>query len=422
MIKVKRYGYIDAIRGISIILVCLGHVFPMVCSGTEMNPVWRWFNIFEVGIFFAVSGYLTAVKDADGQMMSDTKNAGGESKKNAGRFGKYAWKKIQGLIWPYVTFSILALAALAIFFKCNGVPVKASLVPSLIEFVSLSGIGALWFLPTLCIASLIAYPGMRSRVAAALTVAVSIALTYSGSLINEFIYAICGGAPNVWVANIYTVIVRSLIASGFVVMGYYLMPMAQKFAKEKHGKNAACAEDCPDSDMFRISRGKIVIRRTAAFVICIAMTLVATPLTGLDFRKIEFSGQPILIFISVAAMLTGLVMLLKPVDERNSADENAGECRRGAGKLTVNILEFYGRNSLIVLATHLQWFIVDGAVRLMRTLTGNVSDMGIKYYAQSAAVLVIVLAAEYVICRLINCLVPWIVKPGTKQQQKERKI
>ena len=79
--KQNRYGWIDVIKGVSILFIMLGHVL-------QTNPVKTWFSSFHVASFFIISGFLISMQD-----------------KSQTNFKKTIKKNVI----PYLFFSILAI-------------------------------------------------------------------------------------------------------------------------------------------------------------------------------------------------------------------------------------------------------------------------------------------------------------------------
>ena len=93
----ERIGYVDAAKGLGMLLIMLGHITKYD------NPVDLWMSSFKVVIFYIMSGFL----------MSYT----GSVKKRS--FGVFMKKTLTSLAIPYVTFSILG-----IMFKVGCIYVK----------------------------------------------------------------------------------------------------------------------------------------------------------------------------------------------------------------------------------------------------------------------------------------------------------
>ena len=389
----KRIRYIDAMRGISIILVCLGHIFPAVY--VEMHPFWQWFNTFEVGIFFAISGYVMAVTGTMSMSEKTFPAVGGRIEKltgqdEAGRveapvvrdtavrtdsFGRYAWKKATGILWPYLTFSVLAFLVRIVYYIGNGTFTPDLLAIMGKEILTGSGIGALWFLPALFLGSLLAYPAMRSRIVGILIVLAAVALTYLAQPLLTLVSGINGGNIPQSVGTVCMVLIRSVIAGGIMVTGYAMAPVTERIAGLKRSA------------------------RLAVILGCLAVSVAVMPFAELDFRPLAFVKAPVLMFVDVLAMLVVLVFFCRWLESLRD------------GKTGIfTVLEFFGKNSVIILGTHLEWFLVNvlsaGAVAVF----GQISGIDVLYYIRCTFVLALLLLLEYGIIRLINSSAPWLAK------------
>lgn len=126
----ERIGYVDAAKGLGMLLIMLGHITKYD------NPVDLWMSSFKVVIFYIMSGFL----------MSYT----GSVKKRS--FGVFMKKTLTSLAIPYVTFSILG-----IMFKVGCIYVKEKPIKKITKVfweylwdsVFLAGINSMWFLPTI---------------------------------------------------------------------------------------------------------------------------------------------------------------------------------------------------------------------------------------------------------------------------------
>lgn len=83
----ERIAYMDAARGLAILCVVLGHLYPG-------DGIVQYISSFHVPVFFILSGLLMAARD------------GWKTQ----RLTEFAAKKAKRLLYPYATFSALNLA------------------------------------------------------------------------------------------------------------------------------------------------------------------------------------------------------------------------------------------------------------------------------------------------------------------------
>ena len=159
----NRLDYIDAVKGIGILLVVLGHNLQGVPSVTS------WIYSFHMPLFFIVTGYLEAHKRAHETIEKP--------------ISEYICGKALTLLWPYLTFSILNLIWLVVFQLAMGVQLEDPFPIILLKMTTTYGYRALWFLPAMFLASVI--HRIAGTKAPAATLVLSILLGSSASLVLE---------------------------------------------------------------------------------------------------------------------------------------------------------------------------------------------------------------------------------------------
>ena len=97
----ERIAYVDAARGLAILCVVLGHLYPG-------DGIVQYISSFHVPVFFILSGLLMAARD------------GWKTQ----RLTEFAAKKAKRLLYPYATISALNLA----LFRFNAVDLHYSLI------------------------------------------------------------------------------------------------------------------------------------------------------------------------------------------------------------------------------------------------------------------------------------------------------
>ena len=65
----KRLVYLDALKGILMVLVILGHVIQSSISDYQHNVLFRLIYSFHMPLFFLISGYLTYKGKYDGKLV-----------------------------------------------------------------------------------------------------------------------------------------------------------------------------------------------------------------------------------------------------------------------------------------------------------------------------------------------------------------
>lgn len=80
----KRLFYLDAMKGILIILVILGHSIQDTISDYQNNFLFRFIYSFHMPLFFAISGYLTFKNKYDKTLLKKTSLATSSSFRSMG--------------------------------------------------------------------------------------------------------------------------------------------------------------------------------------------------------------------------------------------------------------------------------------------------------------------------------------------------
>ena len=99
---VKRVHYLDYAKGIAIILVVLGHIF------SEGN-IKTYIYSFHMPLFFIISGYLFNYS-------------------NLNSFKEFIYKRINGILIPYCTFSIINILGYYLLSRLSLIALKTNLL------------------------------------------------------------------------------------------------------------------------------------------------------------------------------------------------------------------------------------------------------------------------------------------------------
>ena len=187
----KRIIWIDNLRGLAMCMVVLSHSRVAPCITATLC----W--CCHVPLFFIISGIMLGVNKSDQLKLTDLlKN------------------KAKGILYPYLTLSIMELLV-----ECF--TNKAGIKNSIIQFLSLDGIGPLWFLPTLFFATIIWYFVKQFKN----VVWISCFLVAIATIMSLYF------VPNVPYAYAY-IITRSVYAAIFMLLGnlfYNHLKLIQKY-------------------------------------------------------------------------------------------------------------------------------------------------------------------------------------------------
>ncbi|MDD2972242.1 MAG: acyltransferase [Lachnospiraceae bacterium] len=340
--KKERLDYLDMVKGLGIILVVIGH------STYAGENLLTWIASFHMPLFFIISGMLL-------QFNREEEND----------IGKTVKKKLRTILLPYFSFSVIYLIMDGMMlFLHLGSKVWVDFVYEFLGTITLYGISTLWFLPALFLGE-ISFLYIRKKRNHFLTIGVGIALalvvglthplfdsTYP--LFNAIYYLL----PGYFLIFLY----RSAVAYVFIMMGYY----TQLFIKENIG---------------------IQIREIFLGVALLVAGMAFAFANGrVDLHSVIFHNN-IYFYISAFAGTMGTVFLCR----------NIRYC--GKQRLLKPVLAA-GRNSLIIMVTHLEFRVMITAIRGAGLVSTRMP--GLMPYIQWILVAVLVILMEWVIVVVMN--------------------
>ncbi|MDD3251179.1 MAG: acyltransferase family protein [Lachnospiraceae bacterium] len=365
----KRFNDIDAVKAIGICLIVLSHIFGAM--GLGENAVWRWLAPFMVGLFFVMSGYLSALA------------ATAKEQRTFAAFRTFAAKKAKRLLVPYAFFSAAALGIKLVVAHMIGGTLREQAEPAIREFVTFLGTGTLWFLPALFFAELLFFWVTRwPRWGRALMLLVSIVAAYVAlplltMLHYSELYEI-SVFPWIWGYDYLYVMARSLVAVGLMLLGSDVIPWIEQY---------------------RLKRKREQSQRAgfAVVLIGVAVTVLISGVFFPDFRSLNFDHHPILLYIDTLAAAILFLELFRLLERRISLEPIA----------------WIGRNSLIIMCTHNEWLLVPVFRLGLAGVWGMCPAIGVRYYLECGVILALILMTECGICRFLNRYLPWALGKST---------
>ena len=317
-------------------------------SGFPDNPLLLWLNSFAMAVFFFVSGNL---------MRNSRKCSAAE----------YARRKAPAILWPYLTFSACAVLFDYAVLRLRGESLTGELIKLWLRCVfTLVGRGTLWFLPVFYIACVLAWSVLERRIPSLLLFLAGIgAMAFMNEIFSVTVAVVTGGGDGIG-SDIYLVVIRSLAASTLILEGAWLGPLLDRIAVSKNGVWAA--------------------------LLSFAVSLIIPMFYQMDFRTARFGRYPFFLLVSAAAAYTFL--------------------RWGAEKAArLSALTYFGKNSLILMATHLEWYIVHVVWSGVISIAGASAAFGPGYLVRHLAALALVLMIEYSLSGIINRCLPFLLRP-----------
>lgn len=317
--------------------------------GPGFNPVWNWFAPFMVPLFFLVSGYLAWKREP--------------WKRYA--FSAYVKKRAGSLLIPYVGFSLAAsVVRMGVTYLTDG-PVRENLGYLTREFVTCLGTGTLWFLPVMFLSDMMAFLLLkRSLLVQAAAFLLSVLLVSTNFLVDNFY-------RDLWICDFLIVFSRSAAAVGIVLLGYHVLPELNR----------------------KKSRSASAVMVAGSF----AVTVMISRFISVDFRTLQFGRYPLLFYVDAVAagvfLLEGYRLL--------------------AGSHRCPVLSYIGQNTLVIMGTHTEWFLLNIVQLGLAGVLGPCQVIGTRYYGECGIIFVLLMLMEYGIAEGINRYVPWLAgKPG----------
>ena len=374
-----RLAWPDWIRGAAIIAVVSVHLSGV--SGFPENPLLLWFNSFAIAVFFFVSGDL---------MIRGRKPS----------VGSFAKHRAAAVLWPFFTFSVLAVFFDYAVLRLNGGQISREMVIVWMRCIfTLVGKGTLWFLPVFFFGSVLAFAALAGRNPAKMKkgretgqsgengetgaftrpciweilvfLAGLGAMAFIDRIFAVTVAAVTGGGDGI-ASDIFLVVIRSLAAAAIILEGAWVGPVFDRIVGTKKGMPAA--------------------------ILCFAVSLVIPAVYRMDFRTAQFGRFPVLLLISAAAAYGFLRQAAELLEKYSS------------------VFTYFGRYSLIVMATHLEWYLVNLVWGGVASVAGQAADFGPGYLARHLAALTLVMMIEYPLCGIIDRSFGFLLRLPEKQK------
>ena len=379
----QRLAFIDRAKGIGILMVVFSHLSSMTGFG---NRLWSWYNPFMLTLFFMISGGMR------------------RNRESGKAFPAFVRRRAHALLLPYFVFDILALGIQTVLnYWRGGVPeAAAKLQIGLVRIFTLQGLGPDWFLPVLFFAELLLDLCLRygrksiaevreyCRSGGDPGTAGSLPFTTAVLFAVSVVAVFCLGGERLAVLGPFRfVIVKALAAAGFLVLGYTCMPIMQTIP----GLLPAAA-------------------------ISLIGTLLIAGRYNLDFNQLDFGSRPLLLY---ADTLLGTCFVLcvsripDLIRERFGGEqqEKQGRQRGQQERQRENprgLLQEFGRESLTIMCTHLEWQIVPIIHFGWAAVAGMSPQEGKRFYAEMLIKLGLVMAVELGLIPALRRLMPWLYR------------
>lgn len=390
-----RLAWPDWIRGAAIIAVVSVHLSG--AAGFPDTPLLLWLNSFAMAVFFFVSGDLMIRRPS------------------AEAVGTFAKRRAAAVLWPFFTFSVCAVLFDLAVLRLNGGQVSREMVTVWMRCIfTLVGKGTLWFLPVFYFGSVLAYAALKGRKPGETTAAGETgpsgealkqgstgafirsckweillflaglgAMTFVDQIFAATVAAVTGGGDSA-ASDVFLVVIRSLAAAAIILEGAWTGPRIEKIvAGGSSGMEESSADERGAEESSAGKTRAAEWKGIFAAALCFAVSLVIPAVYRMDFRTVQFGRFPVLLFVSAAAAYGFL---------RRAAED--------AERLT--FMTYFGRYSLILMATHLEWYLVNLVWGGVAAVAGTAADFGPGFLARHLAALALILMIEYPLCGIID--------------------
>lgn len=305
---------------------------------------------FHMPLFFVVSGMLACLT--------------GEPKKD---IRTVLIKKLKRIMLPYLVFSVLfPVIDIAYYYVTGNGDPFGSLRQNIYDSVVLYGNSVLWFLPTAFFGDILFFFIMKAamklseRFAPYITVFVTLAAT----LVMCSVF----GHLNI---HIIVAMVRFFPAAFFVSMGYLIFSlMGRKIPKP--------------------------LISAAAGILCLVVLYFIHGLNGTVDMHFGVYGNPVLYLVNALVGSMGVILISMASDTQR----------------TVSCISFYGRNSLFVMITHINFYILYCAEVLSFKIISFIPRA--KDLIFNVMTVLFVLAAEFILIKIWEICKIKIASKNTK--------
>lgn len=338
------------------LFVVMGHVEYIAVD------VRQWIAAFHMPLFFLLSGILIYEKR--------------EEKRN---YIRTIVKKLRSIMVPYAVFSLLSFCVEGGRVALKGLDQWNVVWRQFFQSLCLQGVSTLWFLPALFISEVV-FIGIRKKTSHIGTVLISCGLVGGTGFLNILEKGFYENHRGVlaWelLHDVCSMFIRNFFCVGFVMIGYYVARLFLSKVKK---------EEC-------------II---PAFSLCVLMAVITISVTkGVDLRFMQLGFLPFYFGAAVSgamAVVLGCRLLEKlPVSPLHG------------------VLEYYGRNSLIVMVTHMDFRVLYCSIKL----AGLITFLQKSPFWYATAIVLLVFLLEIPVIWMINRFFPFVL--GRERDKKQR--
>lgn len=340
MDKSKRLSYIDMAKGIAIILVVAGHSTLM-----GKGPL-TFITSFHMPLFFIISGLLFYYKNTKSE-----------------DFKSFARKRFLGMMVPYISFSVIYLIFYYLQLKSSELITPEYIHDAYLQTFSLYGISVLWFLPAIFFGEIIFYflikklPGKASAI-------IIVILAFVPTLLKGRLDVLIPGTITTDALRFLRLFLVFLLrlpgAVTFLGIGYALGVIKEKSRPIKP-----------------------VLEVLIAVLLIGADAVLAFLNGGVDMHYVSYNN-PFLFYIAATSASLGILLICKHLPN-------------------IRPLSFFGKNSLIVMLTHLDCLMVISGLSFAWWMDSFISFAKYYMYILNFTLFIVVVETAFIFL-INNCL------------------
>ena len=310
-----------------------------------------WISSFHMPLFFVISGMLLALKGADKPIINDVKS-GDEMK-------IFVVKTARGLLVPYLWFSF---------------------IQNILDSLTFSGVSVMWFLPALFLAEIVAMFIISRARKYPLMIVFSLSLSVISYVIWTNIKLLYDAYSSIYffatTLGFVRVFLRAITLSVHVVIGFLMYKLIE-YAKDKWIK---------DNDN-RV-RGFDIAAGVILFVVNMGLCLK----NGAVDNHFLTLNNLFLYYLCAFIGSMAIILICKGIN-------------------SIPFIEYFGKNSLIIMATHLQCYILYAGILIAIAIDAYVTRA--KSYVYMFNSVVFTMLIEVAIITVINRFFPFITGKGS---------
>lgn len=350
----NRQRYLDAAKGIGILLVVLGH------ASLKNEFVLTYIYSFHMPLFFVIAGMLLKLTGAYEREYSSLVRG-----------------RLFSIMLPYGIFSII-YTALDFILK------DEYKITNLKATLTLQGSGPLWFLPTLFIAELM-FIGIIKSTNEKHGLFINILLGTLSLAIPKFILTSAKTdilhPANEIMMNISLVLFRSTTCLLFLAVGYISIHFIEGL-KSKH---------------FAPLCGVLMLGINVPFVI-FCRHISGSSASAADMHNMNLGPSNCMYMLCALLGSIGIILLCKGCEEL---------AKKPVLRIADKLIRFWGMNSLLIMVTHLNCKVLYAGNLFAMFMNPHITRA--KEYVFLFNVLWVTIVIETILILIVNKICPWIV-------------